>query len=120
MLFPLERETDVIDTDDTLSLSLLISFVFGTDEEKGLSRLISRFSSAADIFNALVVFGGFCGVVKEALVFADTQLVLVEVCFSSKFSFDFEADDKVGITVVDKPHSLDAKLALFDDVCFAI
>ena len=34
MLFLLERETDVIDTDDTLSLSLLISFVFGTDEEQ--------------------------------------------------------------------------------------
>ena len=120
MLFLLERETDVIDTDDTLSLSLLISFVFGTDEEGGLSRLISRFSSAADIFSALVVFGGFCGVVKEALVFSDTQLVLVEVCFSSKVSFDFEADDKVGITAVDKPHSLGAKLALFDDVCFPV
>ena len=119
-MFLLERETDVIDTDDTLSLSLLISFVFGTDEEKGLSWLISRFSSAANIFCALVVFGGFCGVVKEALVFADTQLVLVEVCFSSEFSFDFEADDKVGITAVDKPHSLGAKLALFDDVCFPV
>ena len=120
MLFPLERETDVIDTDDTLSLSLLISFVFGVDEEGGLSQLISRLSSAADIFSAIVVVGGFCGVVKEALLFADTQLVLVEVGVSSKFSFDFEADDKVGITAVDKPHSLDAKLALFDDVCFAI
>ena len=118
MLFLLERETDVLDTDDTLSLSLLISFVFGTDE--GLSLLISRFSSAADIFSALVVFGGFCGVVKEALVFADTQLVLVEVCFSSEFSFDFEADDKDGITAVDTPHSLGAKLAVFDDVCFPV
>ena len=113
MLFLLERETGVIDTDDTLSLSLLISFVFGVDEERDLSR----FSSAPDIFSAIVVFGGFCGVVKESLVFADTQLVLVEVGFSSKFSFDF---DKVGITAVDKPDSLGSKLSIFNDVCFAV